>query len=208
MMKKGSFGYIQKKRVFSLVKSILFLCAVLVIYFAALRHYHTNRNVFSILAAVGALPTGRSIVETIMCFRAGSASEKVRQTVEKIPGIDSFLTAYDLYMTSYERAFSVSHITVGNGNITGLSEDRNLDCGLCEQHIKDMLSRDGLSGYRVRITKDADQYAQALRELVSSCEKKEEGEETVTGEADEDRAGSGDHEKDRKVMNLLLSISL
>lgn len=207
-MKKGSFGYIQKKRVFSLVKSILFLCAVLAIYFAALRHYHTNRNVFSILAAVGALPTGRSIVETIMCFRAGSASEKVRETVEKIPGIGSCLTAYDLYMTSYERAFSVSHITVGKGLVTGLSEDSNLDCGLCEQHITGMLSKEGLSGYRVQITKDPDQYAQALRELVSSCGEKEEGEETIAGAADADSAGTGDQQKDRKVMNLLLSISL
>ena len=99
-MKKGSFGYLQKKRVFSLVKSILFLAAVLIIYFTALHHFHTNKNIFSIIAAVGALPTGRSIVETVMCYRARSASDRVRQKVEEIPGISSCYSLYDLYLTS------------------------------------------------------------------------------------------------------------
>ena len=47
-MKKGSFGYLKKKRILSAVKSLLLLAAVFICYFAALRHFHTNKNIFSI----------------------------------------------------------------------------------------------------------------------------------------------------------------
>ena len=159
-MKKGTFGYLQGKRMRSLCKSALLLAAVFIIFFAALHHFHTNRNVFSILAAVGALPAGRSIVETIMCFRARGASEAVRAAVDRAAagesgtgsGLPAETSAYDLYLTSYERAFSLSHAAAGNGRLIGLTEDAGTDCGLCERHILDMLRKEGLRGYRVEVS--------------------------------------------------------
>lgn len=202
-MKKGSFGYLQKKRVFSLVKSILFLAAVLIIYFTALHHFHTNKNVFSIIAAVGALPTGRSIVETIMCFRARSASEKVRQQVEEIPGLNSCYSLYDLYLTSYERAYSLSHAAIGNGLLVGLTEAPDTDCRLCEQHIIDMAAKEDIDGFKARIYRDLDEYTAALKELIQSMEKAD----APAGETEGD--GPADtKETDARAAALILSISV
>lgn len=164
-MKKGSFGYLRRKRRASAVKSVLFLAAVLLVYFAALRHFHTNRNVFSILAAVGALPTGRSIVETVMYFRARGASEAVREAVSALACLPSESAGFDLCLTSYERAFSVSHLTVGGGQVLGLTEDPGTDCGLCRTHIEKMLEQDHREGYRVRIYRDLQAYTGAVKSL-------------------------------------------
>lgn len=208
-MKKGSFGYLQKKRVFSLVKSILFLAAVLIIYFTALHHFHTNKNIFSIIAAVGALPTGRSIVETVMCFRARSASDRVRQKVEEIPGISSCYSLYDLYLTSYERAYSLSHAAIGNGLLVGLTEAQDTDCRLCGQHICDMAAKEGIEGFKADIYRDLDEYAAALKDLIRNKEKPD----ALTAETD----GDGQEEikdknvgadRDARAAALILSISL
>ena len=208
-MKKGSFGYLQKKRVFSLVKSILFLAAVLIIYFTALHHFHTNKNIFSIIAAVGALPTGRSIVETVMCYRARSASDRVRQKVEEIPGISSCYSLYDLYLTSYERAYSLSHAAIGNGLLVGLTEAQDTDCRLCGQHICDMAAKEGIEGFKADIYRNLDEYTAALKELVRNKEKPD----ALTAETD----GDGQEEikdknvgadRDARAAALILSISL
>ena len=208
-MKKGSFGYLQKKRVFSLVKSILFLAAVLIIYFTALHHFQTNKNIFSIIAAVGALPTGRSIVETVMCYRARSASDRVRQKVEEIPGISSCYSLYDLYLTSYERAYSLSHAAIGNGLLVGLTEAQDTDCRLCGQHICDMAAKEGIEGFKADIYRNLDEYTAALKDLVRNKEKTD----ALTAETD----GDGQEEvkdknigadRDARAAALILSISL
>lgn len=208
-MKKGSFGYLQKKRVFSLVKSILFLAAVLIIYFTALHHFQTNKNIFSIIAAVGALPTGRSIVETVMCYRARSASDMVRQKVEEIPGISSCYSLYDLYLTSYERAYSLSHAAIGNGLLVGLTEAQDTDCRLCGQHICDMAAKEGIEGFKADIYRNLDEYTAALKDLVRNKEKTD----ALTAETD----GDGQEEikdknigadRDARAAALILSISL
>lgn len=208
-MKKGSFGYLQKKRVFSLVKSILFLAAVLIIYFTALHHFQTNKNIFSIIAAVGALPTGRSIVETVMCYRARSASDRVRQKVEEIPGISSCYSLYDLYLTSYERAYSLSHAAIGNGLLVGLTEAQDTDCRLCGQHICDMAANEGIEGFKADIYRNLDEYTAALKDLVRNKEKPD----ALTAETD----GDGQEEvkdknigadRDARAAALILSISL
>ena len=239
-MKKGTFGYLQGKRMRSLCKSALLLAAVFIIFFAALHHFHTNRNVFSILAAVGALPAGRSIVETIMCFRARGASEAVRAAVDRAAagesgtgsGLPAETSAYDLYLTSYERAFSLSHAAAGNGRLIGLTEDTGTDCGLCERHILDMLRKEGLRGYRVEVFRDIDAYAEELKNLVRQPEQDENARPLPEGERDEnarplperewdegaeplpeqEREEAArplpDREDDRKAMALLRAISL
>lgn len=208
-MKKGSFGYLQKKRVFSLVKSILFLAAVLIIYFTALHHFHTNKNIFSIIAAVGALPTGRSIVETVMCYRARSASDRVRQKVEEIPGISSCYSLYDLYLTSYERAYSLSHAAIGNGLLVGLTEAQDTDCRLCGQHICDMAAKEGIEGFKADIYRNLDEYTAALKDLVRNKEKPDALIAETDGDGQEEVKDKNiGADRDARAAALILSISL
>lgn len=188
-MKKGSFGYLENARKKSLIKSGLFLAAVLIVYFGALFYFKTNRNVFSILAAVGALPTGRSIVLSIMYLRAKSASEKVREAVEKVDGLPEGCSGYDLYLTGYEHSFSISHAAVLDRTIVGLTEDDTMDIRLCQNHIRDMVRKDEHVGYEVRIYRDLQEYTDTLSSL-SSAESAQEDLE------------------DRAVMNMLFSISI
>ena len=187
-MKRGSFGYLQAAKKASLIKSCLMLATVLIIFFAAYFYFHTKKNVFSILAAVGALPTGRSIVGTVMFMRAKSASLKVKEAADQAAELPEGCSGYDLYLTAYERAYSVSHLTVVDGIVAGITEDEKTDCALCEKHLRDMLRKDRHPGYEVHIYRDLDKYVKEIERL-SGLE-------------------SESLQEDREVMNMILMISL
>lgn len=192
-MKKGSFGYLKKAGKLSMIKSALMLAAILIVFFAALHYFKTNKNVFSILCAVSAIPTGRSIVETIMFLRAKSASGKVQEAVEGIKGLPAGACAYDLYLTAYEGAYSLSHAAVLDGTVAGLTEDGKTDCGLCRQHLLDMLKKDNHPGYDVHIYRDLDKYIEELNRLCASAAR-EENPDYIR--------------EDREVMQMILGISI
>lgn len=196
-MKKGVFGYLSRKRILSVLKSILLLAAVLAVYFAALRHFGTNKNVFSILAAVGALPTGRSIVETIMLVRAKGASQAVKEGLCGIKGLVDERCGYDLYLTSYEKAYSLSHAAAGRGRLVGYTEDSSTDPVQCARYIEEMLSKDGLSGYQVSVYSDLEEYLKILKKDIFPAAAGRDG-----GQEDSRQ------EQDKKVMQLLFAISL
>ena len=197
-MKKGSFGYLKKKRILSAAKSLLLLAAVFICYFAALRHFHTNKNIFSIAAALGALPAGRSIVMTIMLMRARGASESVRAAIDAVRGLQPDRSGYDLCLTAYDTAFSLSHAAVTAGHVVGLTESPQTNCRQCEDHIRQILEKDGLSGYEVRIYDSLEPYRKALEDLTAPAGTPEAGisetgiSETGTSEAGTPEAGTSE----------------
>ena len=207
-MKKGSYGYLRRKRIVSLLKSALFLSAVFVIYFAALRHFGTNKNVFSILAAVLALPAGRSIVVSILCVRARSASAQVWDAVSGVRGLSEDTSGYDLYLTAYETAFSLSHAACGRKRVIGYTEDPGTNTGQCAQHIAMMLAKDDNPGYKVSIYTDLGTYIRELEAVTAPVSPDTGDQEGSEGSVDPEEAGTDPREKDRRAMKTLYAVSL
>ena len=74
-MKKGSFGYLNWKKKISILIAAVLVAMVMVVYFGALRYFGTNRNVFSLLAALMCLPAGKAVVDVVMYVRAKGCSD-------------------------------------------------------------------------------------------------------------------------------------
>ena len=121
---KGTFGYLKKRRIRSLIRSAFELAAVLAIYFTAWAILKDNKNVFTIMAALLCIPTGKSIVDTIMCFLATGCSDDAHARIEEVlaaaPG--TFPASYDLYLTGYQKNFALSHAAVADGAVCALTD--------------------------------------------------------------------------------------
>ena len=182
---KGTYGYIKAKRRAQLFLTILLLAAVLILYFGGRRYYGSNRNIFTIMAALACLPTGWSCVNLIMLLRAGMCSEDAHRQIEAVPGLTS---AYDLYLTSYQKNFQLSHIAVRAKNIAALSEDPKIDTAAGEEHIRSMIRNDGFEGYTIKIFTSPERYAERLLQLA--------------------RLEAGNPEREEKLKSLFLAISL
>ncbi len=168
MKKKGEFGYIQSRRKVSIALSALMLAMVLVIYFVARWYFGTNKNLFTILAALGCLPLGKCVVSMIMFHKAKPCSAQVRSMINQ--HIGDLSGVWDLYMTSYSKNFQLSHITRAGKTVCAFTETAGCDTRAGEEHIKKMMENNGYHGYTVKIFLNLDKYLERLDQMNALAE--------------------------------------
>ena len=185
--RKGTYGYIRRGRKILGILTFVLLAAVLAVYFGAQWYFKTNKNIFTIIAALSCIGVGKCAVDFILFMRAGycskSAEESIALHVGRLKG------AYDLYMTSYDKNFALSHAVCASKTVCALTEDSKCDVKAGEMHIRTMLENDGFKGYTVKIFRNLDKYIERLDELNRTIDSKES--KSIQG-----------------VMNLLESISM
>ena len=185
--KKGTYGYIKRGRRILGVLTFVLLAAVFALYFGARWYFKTNQNIFTIIAALSCIGVGKFAVDFVMFMRAGYCSESAEKSISL--HIGRLTGAYDLFMTSLNKNFAISHVVCASKTVCALTEDSKCDVKAGEMHIRTMLENDGFKGYTVKIFRNLDKYPERLDELNRSADSKES--KSIQG-----------------VMNLLESISL
>lgn len=186
---KGTYGYLQAKRMKVLIHTIILFVIPLALLIAGIVQTGSKKNLLTIVAVLGMLPACKSAVELIMVFKASknSCSLKVKEEIEAVQG--ELQGMYDLYFTSYQKNFSISHMVVLGKNICGYTENSKCDIGAGEAHLNTMLKQGGYTDMTVKIFSDLTKYCERLKQLNSL-----EQEKTV--------------KKDEEVRALLFEISL
>ena len=133
------------------------------LYFGAQRYFGTNRNVFTIIAALMCIGVGKCAVDFMMFMRAGYCSSGAREAIALHAG--RLTGAYDLFMTSYDKNFALSHAACAGKTVCALTEDEKCDVRSGEMHIRTMLENDGFKGYTVKIFRNTDNYIGRLDDL-------------------------------------------
>ena len=167
-IKKGEFGYISYQKKMAFIRTAVFFALCAAIFLIGYITVGTRKNLLTIVAILGCLPASKSLVNAIMFARAKGCSEEAHQKIENadLSGLTCAACAYDLYMTSYDKNFPVSHITVYKNMVTGLAEGLDNDMlNACAKHIEDHLKVDGFKDLTVKIYPDADKYADRLIQL-------------------------------------------
>ena len=162
-IEKGDYGYFRNQRQKKLIIMVLLYAMTLVMYFGAKAYFGTNRNLFTILAVLVVLPAAKYTVQFIMLVRAGECSSGVRDEVEQ--HIGHLSGAYDLYFTSEKKNYNICHLAVSGGSIAAYTEDPKCDCRAGEQHLRRMMTGNGIHGYQIRIFTDFSSYLNRLDQL-------------------------------------------
>ncbi|SEK33215.1 hypothetical protein SAMN04487770_101200 [Butyrivibrio sp. ob235] len=160
---KGNFGYIEYNRKFATIRTFIALAICLIIFFTGLFIYKSNKSAFSIIAALGCLPTGLSAVNLIMYMKAHPCSKAAYDIIETHRG--GLLIRYDLEMTSYDENYSIAAATVLDKNVICYTENKALDTSNCEKHIRNQISQSGYSSYTVKVFKDINAFCNRLDNL-------------------------------------------
>ena len=96
-------------------------------------------------------------------MRAGYCSESAREIIA--PHVGKLTEGYDLFMTSYDKNFALSHAVCAAKSVCAYTEDSKCDVKAGEMHIRTMLENDGFKGYTVKIFRNPDKYIERLDEL-------------------------------------------
>lgn len=160
---KGDFGYIKAGRKKAIIRTLISLAATVLIFLIGLFTYKSQKSVFSIIAALGCLPTGWSAVNMIMLLKARPCSEEDHKKILKHKG--DLLIHYDHIITSYDKNYYVNASTVLDKNIICYTADDDMDLNDCEKHIKKMMAPSGYSSYSIKIFDNIDKFCDRLDQL-------------------------------------------
>ena len=160
---KGEFGYIKYRRQVAIIRTAICLVIAVGLYVIGLVFWKSQKNILSIVAALGCLPTGWSAVNLVMMLKAGFCSDQDHDKIEAHRG--GLYILYDLVITSYETNYNINAATVLDKNICMYTADKTMDIIDCEKHIKKMISQSGYSSYSIKIFTDIDKFCDRLGQL-------------------------------------------
>lgn len=161
--KKGEFGYLDYRKKASVIRTLVCLLVAVALFVAGLIINGSQKNIFSIVAALGCLPTGWSAVNMIMFLRGKGCSQNAYDNIRQVCG--GLLIHYDHVITSYEKNYNVAASTVLDKNICCLTEDPTVDTGDIEKHIKKMMAQNGYSSYSIKVFDKLDAFTDRLSQL-------------------------------------------
>ena len=160
---KGEFGYIKYRKKVAMIRTAVCFAVAVGLYVIGLIFFGSQKNILSIVAALGCLPTGWSAVNLVMLLKAGFCSDSDHEKIESNKG--GLLIHYDHVITSYEINYNVHASTVLDKNICLYTADKTMDIIDCEKHIKKMISQSGYSSYSIKIFTDIDKFCDRLQQL-------------------------------------------
>lgn len=184
---KGAYGYLENRKIFTALRTLLFFLICIGLYLAGYLTTGTNRNLLTVVAILGCLPACKSAVNFIIFIRARGCSASLR---EKVCAYDKYLnTLYDMYFTSYQKNYPISHMALKGGILCGITEDPKCSCQEAEKHLGQMLAQEGIKNVTVNLFSQEDKYIDRIGRLDNL-----------------DRAT--DKNKEEEILRLLFSISL
>ncbi len=168
---KGEYGYIAYARRMAVIRTVVMFVLCLSVFAIGYLTTGTRKNLLTIVAVLGCLPASKSLVNVIMFIRAHGCSADAHERIAGVMdtlhqgGEQIFADAYDLYLTSYQSNYPISHIIAGRGMVTGLCETPETDVPACEKHIDEHLKADGIKDRTVKIYTDIDKYTSRLKAM-------------------------------------------
>ena len=161
---KNDYFYFQQKKKMEIIKTIVMFGISAALYIAGIITTGSNKNYLTIVAILGCLPASKCAVSMIMYLRVKGCSMKAYELISNSFGKN--LGAYNLYFTSYDKNFDISHVFVKGMTIIAFTENEKMLENAFEEHIKTVLNRDAITGVNVKLYKDLDKYVTRIEQML------------------------------------------
>lgn len=176
---KGSYGYLQNRKLYTVLRTLLYFVISIGLYCGGYVATGSSKNLLTIVAVLGCLPACKSLINFILFIRAKGCSESLRNV---LCAYDEKLTVfYDMYFTSYQRNFSISHMALKGGILCGITEDSSCDVQEAQKHLEKLLTQEGIKNVTVNIFSQADPYIDRLSRLLEMDVKEHAQREGIIG---------------------------
>ncbi len=160
---KGTYGYLKSKRNRVLIRTIAFFAISIAIFIAGYVTTGSRKNLLTIIAVLGCLPACKSLVNLIMFFRAKGCSRRAMELIRPVEG--HLIGMYDMFFTSYQNNFSISHMVVEDKIILAYTEAENFHDKEFKEHLTTMLKQGGMKDMTITVTDDIQKYCEQLEGL-------------------------------------------
>ena len=197
---KGDYGYYsyEKKRRVAIVAFLFGLC--LVIFLTGYIMTGTRKNMFTLIAILGVLPSARWAVSMIMVLLQKNIDPKVVEITEEIAG--DLTHGYELCVTAYEGRLPLDAVVVCGNNIAAYSSAEKGKFEFMETHVRKILHGNGFGNPTFKIFRKLEQYQERIRQLADDPQKYRDG---LKYAPDEAHAGET---RDDALLRVIKNISI
>ena len=195
-LEKGTFGYLNRNKIYVWKRAALMLSVPVVIFLAAWLVCKTRENVMTVVAVVGCLPGCNQVVQAIVAGRYHSMEKALYEEIEKVKGEQ--LVLYENVLTTYEKTYYIDCLVISGREIVGYSSNPKTDGEKAAEHIKETLKK---NSYRqnIKIFKEKKAFLERVKSLASGQP------ETVPFREDDRYPGM---DREEIVRHLLMAVSL
>lgn len=140
-MKKGSYGYLKKKKTYQIGLTCFLIIIGLIIYIIGYYlNNEQNNNVFTIIAVLMVLPAAKALTSFIAVAPFKTANlDKYKEVKSKIPGEAILLT--DLVLTSAEKIMNLDFLVLIDNNVIGVIGKQNQDSNYILKYLNKELQK-------------------------------------------------------------------
>lgn len=162
---KGTYGYLKNRKIYTALRTALYFLISISLYIAGVKATGSNKNLLTIAAVLGCLPACKSAVNFILFLRAEGCSAALHEKLASYEA-GSLTVFYDMYFTSYQKNYPLSHMALKGGILCGITENSACSCREAEKHLEQLIIQEGIKSVTVHIFSQADQYIDRLSRLV------------------------------------------
>lgn len=138
-LEKGDYGYLKKGKLIQLFLAFVLLIMVACIFYTGYIKYHNTKNIFTVFAAVSAIPMSKFLVGYIVMAPYEMLEE---QLYNEIKGYENILFAYDLLVSSTEKIINVKIAAVRDNSIFMYVPDKKYKKDVVEKYVRSFLEKE------------------------------------------------------------------
>lgn len=166
---KGSFGYFDRKKKITLTSTILSFLVVFAIYAAGILIYHTNKSIYTVIAALAVLPAARMAISYIMIAPYKSISFYQYQELCSLTDKSSVCRILcDILLASEEKSIIAGTIVVYGNKLMVYSDHKKADIQTVENYLKKILENNHYSF--IKMYTDYEQLKKRIQQCISDKE--------------------------------------
>lgn len=165
LVPKGDFGYLHNHRKYAALRTLIFFLLSGGLYAMGILTTGSNKNLLTIVAILGCLPACKSAVNFILFMKATGCSDALHKKLISYDNSD-LTVFYDMYFTSYQKNYPVSHMALKGSMLCGITENPSCGCREAEKHLEQMLVQEGIKNVTVNIFSQEDKYLDRLSRLL------------------------------------------
>lgn len=199
---KGSFGYFDKKKKLTLTATIISFLIVAAIYATGILIYHTNKSIFTVIAALSVLPAAKVFVSFLVIASFHSLSKEQRNELCFLTEQNDNQILYDILLASEEKSLIVGTIVLLKGHILMYSDSKKADVQAAESYIKRILT-DG-SYASVKMYTDFEQMKKGVQQQIENYNRDRKNTKINDNKVNDDKVGQQIKNRNEYIKETIL----
>lgn len=161
-IEKGHNGYINSHKVKQLLYTFISLLGIAIIFYTGIIRYNNTKNIFTVIAAVAAIPTAKIAVSYIILIPYKSIARDMMLELSK--GISKEDLLFELLISSPEKIINIEAAFIRDNSVYCLMISKKVEAKFVEKYIREFLESEA-KVTSVKIFDNQEAFAKSIRNL-------------------------------------------